>query len=125
MVKKCLTIIALSAFLSQSALAGEVVIEKVKVTHRGDTAFRFAVTLRHDDEGWEHYADLWQVLGPDEKVLGERILAHPHENEQPFTRSAVIDVPEGLETVTIRARDNVHGWAEETAQVTVPWPDDD
>lgn len=125
MVKKCLTIIALGAFLGQSALAGEVVIEEVKVTHRGETAFRFAVTLGHDDEGWEHYADLWQVLGHGGEVLGERVLAHPHENEQPFTRSAVIDVPEGLEAVTIRARDNVHGWAARTVEEAVPWPDDD
>ncbi|MEM9839917.1 MAG: hypothetical protein AAF830_12300 [Pseudomonadota bacterium] len=111
----------LGALLVSAAEAGEVKIEKVEVTARGGTSFRFAVTLRHDDEGWNHYADLWQVLGPDDEVLGERVLAHPHENEQPFTRSAVIKIPEGLDEVTIRARDNVHGWAEDTVTVDIPW----
>ena len=44
------------------------------------------VTVRtNDDAGWDHYADKWIVEGPDGAVYGERVLAHPHENEQPFT----------------------------------------
>lgn len=124
MVKKSL-MAALAVLAASPATAGQVVIEKVKVTARGGESFRFAVTLRHDDEGWEHYADLWQVLDPDGAVLGERVLAHPHVDEQPFTRSATITVPEGTEKVTIRARDTVHGWAKATSEVVVPWPDEE
>ena len=52
-----------------------------------DGRWRFDVTLLHNDEGWEHYANAWQVIDPDSgKILGERILAHPHDNEQPFSR---------------------------------------
>ena len=47
----------------------------------------FSVTLEHADEGWSHYADQWEVLSLDGNLLGKRVLHHPHENEQPFTRS--------------------------------------
>jgi len=67
--------------------------------------------MRHADAGWDHYADKWQVIGPDGTVLGERVLAHPHDTEQPFTRSqSGITLPEDVRTVSIRAHDKVHGW---------------
>lgn len=103
-----------------SAHAGDVTIEGVNVKHLKDRDFRFSVTLRHSDEGWEHYADHWEVRDLDGDVLGQRPLAHPHDDEQPFTRSAVITVPEGLETVEVFARDTVHGWTETPTTVEVP-----
>ena len=74
--------------------------------------WRFAVTVRHNDEGWDHYADAWQVIDPEsEKILGERILAHPHDNEQPFTRSqSGINIPAETTRVIVRAKCNVHGF---------------
>ena len=40
-----------------------------------------------------------------------RLLLHPHENEQPFTRSqSGIVVPDGVTTVTVRAHDLVDGF---------------
>jgi hypothetical protein len=66
--------------------------------------------VRHADTGWDHYANRWDVLAPDGTVLGTRTLLHPHENEQPFTRSlSGVSVPEGVRLVTIRANDSVHG----------------
>ena len=63
-------------------------VEYVKATEVSDGVWRFDVTVRHNDEGWDHYADAWQVIDPGSgDILGERILAHPHDNEQPFTRS--------------------------------------
>ena len=70
------------------ALAGEADVVGVEVTKQGQGRFRFDVTVRHADEGWDHYADRWEVLGPDGAALGVRELAHPHVNEQPFTRLA-------------------------------------
>lgn len=102
------------------AQAGDVTIEKVKIKPLGGDQYRFSVTLRHNDTGWDHYADLWQVLAGEDEVLGERVLAHPHENEQPFTRSAVIRVPQGAENLRVRAHDSVHGWAEEVYTVELP-----
>jgi hypothetical protein len=58
---------------------------------------RFVVTVRHADEGWNHYANAWQVLAPDGAVLATRVLRHPHVGEQPFTRAlAGVKVPPGV-----------------------------
>ena len=51
------------------------------------------------------------VVGPDGAVLGSRVLAHPHVDEQPFTRSlSGISIGETIGSVTVRARDSVHGF---------------
>ncbi|WP_455373735.1 hypothetical protein [Limibacillus halophilus] len=103
------------------ALAGVVeIVEAVAYADPGGK-WRFDVTLKHGDTGWEHYADQWDVLAPDGSVLGTRVLYHPHVNEQPFTRSlGGVAVPEGLDEVTIRAHDKVHGWADKTYRVELP-----
>lgn len=77
----------------------------------GTSGWRIDVTLRHPDTGWDHYADGWEVLSPEGEVLGTRPLAHPHEHEQPFTRSlSSVAIPAGLDHVLIRASCNVDGW---------------
>ncbi len=107
--------------LCPAAMAGEADVVDVEVTKRGDGQFRFEVTVRHADEGWEHYADRWDVVGPDGEVLGVRELAHPHVNEQPFTRSlGGVAIPAGVSEVTVRARDSVHGYG--GAEITVDVP---
>ena len=59
-----------------------VQVRHVKAQKTGDT-WTFSVTVRHNDEGWDHYADIWQVLHPETgEVLGERVLLHPHDTEQ-------------------------------------------
>jgi len=74
----------------------------------------FHVTLEHEDTGWDHHADRWEVLGPDGAVLGTRVLLHPHENEQPFTRQlSGVAVPAGVALVTIRGHDSLHGEGKE------------
>jgi hypothetical protein len=38
-------------------------------------------------------------------------LLHPHENEQPFTRSqGGLNIPEDVDHVIVRAHDLVDGW---------------
>jgi hypothetical protein len=88
--------------------AGEVDVIAAKIDHAGGDFYRFSVTLQHDDESWEHFAKAWEVLDLDGKVLGARVLLHPHINEQPFTRSQIISIPENINQVTIRAYDLVH-----------------
>ncbi len=100
--------------------AGEADIVGVKISKQSAGSYRFDITVRHDDKGWDHYADKWDVVAPDGSVLGTRELAHPHESEQPFTRSlSGIRIPDGVEKVTLRAHDSVHkyGGAEMTAEV--------
>ncbi len=83
------------------------------------SGFAFAVTVRSDDVGWDGYADRWEVV-LDGAVVGERILTHPHVEEQPFTRSqSGIQVPSGSE-VAVRAHHTVGGWCGATMTVRVP-----
>lgn len=94
------------------AWAGSTQIVHARYERTGAGLYTFHVTLRHDDEGWDHYADKWQVLSLEGDVLGERVLLHPHVDEQPFTRSqSGIAAPEGTGEVVIRAHDTVHGWS--------------
>lgn len=104
----------LTAILTLSpALSGEVEITAVSATESNGT-WRFDVTLRHGDTGWDHYADAWEVRLEDGTVLGTRTLFHPHVEEQPFTRSlSGVTIPPGVERVLVFAHDSVHGWTAE------------
>jgi hypothetical protein len=76
-----------------------------------DGTWTFEVTVQHEDTGWEHYADCWQVLTSEGEVLANRVLAHPHVNEQPFTRSqSGIVIPADVTRVRVRAHDLVRGY---------------
>ena len=103
------------------ALAGEADVVQVKVTKQASGTYRFDVTVSHADEGWDHYADKWIVTDRDGTVLGERVLHHPHVNEQPFTRSlSGVSIPAGIDTVYVKAQDSVHEWGGRDFEVTVP-----
>ena len=93
----------------------------VAVTPEDSGTYRFDVTVRSADTGPEKYADLWEVRAPDGRVLGKRVLAHPHVDEQPFTRSqGGIAVPAEVGFVTVVARDSVAGFCGIAAEVEVP-----
>ena len=93
----------------QLVSAGEADVLAVETSCDGGTTCRFSVTVQHADEGWEHYANRWEIIGPSGKVIGVRELAHPHVNEQPFTRSlGNVNVPADISEVTVRAHDSVH-----------------
>ena len=105
--------------LSAPVQAGEVKIVDVRV--ECPATCTFLVTLEHADEGWNHYADQWDVLTLDDRLLGSRVLHHPHENEQPFTRSlSGVAIPAEIERVKIRARDSKHGYSEQEFVVDLP-----
>lgn len=100
---------ALLAPFQVASQAGEADVVKVDVRRTGDT-YRFSVAVLHADTGWDHYANAFEVVGPDGTVLATRVLAHPHVNEQPFTRSlGNVAIPDTVQSVTVRAVDSVHG----------------
>ena len=114
-----MSVILLSA--ASLASAGEADVVEVEATQQGGDTWRFSVTIRHDDTGWDHYADRWDVVGPDGNVYGERVLAHPHVNEQPFTRSlSGVKIPTEVDRVTLRANDSVHGLGGAEMSVELP-----
>lgn len=86
-------------------------VTHVMATQQSGGSWCFATSVRHNDQGWEHYADGWEVIDLAGEQLGYRQLAHPHDNEQPFTRSQCnINIPAGLSQVIVRAKCNKHGF---------------
>gem|GEM_PF-438047 len=73
-------------------------------------SYTFAVTIRSPDTGCSQYADWWEVVSLDGRLIARRPLAHSHVDEQPFTRSAgSIDLaPEDL--VIVRAHMSPGGY---------------
>ena len=90
----------------------------VRAVESGSNTWTFHVTVAHLDTGWDDYADGWDVVLPDGMVIKPdpssqftRLLLHPHENEQPFTRSqSGITMPADVTTVVVRAHDLVDGF---------------
>lgn len=112
---------AVACVLSGVAWAGEADDEAVRIAKERGGSYRFDVTVRHADTGWKHYADRWDVVAAGGRVLGHRVLVHPHENEQPFTRSLFgVSIPAGIVRVTVRAHDTVHGLGGKEAVVKMP-----
>ncbi len=104
-----------------SAQAGEVDVVKVEVTKSGDNTYLFQVTLSHQDEGWDHFANKWDVIDAEGAVLGTRVLYHPHTNEQPFTRSLPnVRIPSATGTVTVLGHDSVHEYGGKTVTLDLP-----
>lgn len=110
-----------TAFASSPVNAGEADVVAVDIIADGDGAHRFDVTVEHGDEGWDHYADRWDVLDDAGRVIASRTLLHSHVNEQPFTRSlSGVALPRGLGHVTVRAHDTVHGLGGRIMRVAIP-----
>ena len=101
-----------------SVRAGEADVIGAKAHRTGRGIYDLDVTVRSRDTGWDRYADQIEVLAPGGKVLAVRVLEHPHETEQPFTRDVPqVHVPLGVDTVTIRARFKPVGFDGETFQL--------
>lgn len=116
-----LSVLVLLASAGISALAGEADVLGVDVTCTENRVCRFDVTVKHADEGWKHYANRWEVLSPGGDTLATRVLAHPHDNEQPFTRSLTkVSIPGDLSEVIVRAHDLVHEYGGKELVVPIP-----
>ncbi len=103
-----------------AALADIPVVEAAKASKSG-AAWTISVTLSHPDTGWDHYADGWEVVTEDGTSLGIRELAHPHVDEQPFTRSlSGVEIPAGTTRIGVRARGSVHGWGDAITWIDLP-----
>jgi hypothetical protein len=97
---------------------GNADVRFVRAVEAPDGTWTFHVTVEHPDTGWEDYADGWDVVTPDGTVLRPdpdspftRLLLHPHESEQPFTRSqGGLVIPDGVTQVRVRAHDLVAGY---------------
>jgi hypothetical protein len=119
-VQGLLVLLAVTS-VTPATVAGEADVIKARVSQTGEGVYSFDVTVRHGDEGWKHYANRWQIVGPDDMLLGERVLFHPHVNEQPFTRGlSGVKIPTSIRQVRIRAGDLVHGFGGKEMTVSIP-----
>ncbi len=103
------------------AYAGEADVIDVEVRKRGSNLYNISVTVQHQDAGWDHYANRWEVLDEKGAVIGTRTLHHPHVNEQPFTRVLPgLTIPADIKKITIRSHDSVHEYGGKTITVGLP-----
>lgn len=120
-MKTIVLIISIFVLTINAGYAGPADVVDVQVKPDGAQSFDFSVGVRHNDEGWDHFANKWDVVAPDGTILATRVLHHPHENEQPFTRSlGGIMIPDGITTVTVLARDSVHGYGGKIITIQLP-----
>ena len=62
-----------------------------------------------------------EIIGPHGTILGTRVLAHPHVDEQPFTRSlGGVKIDDGINQVTVRAVDNLAVGGGRSIKVSLP-----
>ncbi len=115
------------------ATAGNADVEYVKAVQAKDGSWTFLVTVRHPDAGWKDYADGWDVVTEDGTVLKPdpaspftRLLLHPHDAEQPFTRSqSGVVIPPEVKRLRVRAHDLVDGWGGVEVEIDLGVADDE
>lgn len=112
---------AVALLFCGSATAGEADVIDVKVRHAAAGVYDFDITVRSVDRGWDYFADAFEVLSLDGRLLGRRVLLHPHETEQPFTRDLYgVRIPSGVHEVVVRARHKPGGYDGASMRVRLP-----
>jgi len=90
----------------------------VDAVQSDDGSWCIYTTVRHNDEGWDHFANAWQVVDQDGNELAWRLLAHPHDDEQPFERDKCrINIPQHVTKVVVQAKCNVHGFGGQSVTI--------
>ena len=108
-------------FITTAVVADDANVKNVEIINEGDNRFTFEVTVQHNDTGWDHYADRWEILNPEGKIIAIRVLRHPHVKEQPFTRRLhFVVVDEEIDEVTVRAHCPVNEFGGEQLTVKIP-----
>jgi len=128
------TTLILGIMMSSSLASGPVFASEanadvinVKAVDRGAGGWTFHVTVLHPDTGWDDYCNGWDVVSDQGEVIKKsssdeftRLLLHPHEQEQPFTRSqSGLEIPPGVRSVTVRAHDLVHGFGGREVEINL------
>ena len=99
---------------SLPAAADTPKVVNARIIKLGKTSYEFQVTVQHVDASLDHFADRWEIIGPGGRVLGTRVLYHPHIGERQFTRKLRgVTIPEGVEHVIVRVHDKLHGYGRE------------
>jgi len=73
-------------------------------------AYTFSLRIESPDLGCEQYADWWEVLTEEGRLLYRRVLTHSHVTEQPFTRTGSPVPIDPDEIVWVRAHMHPSGF---------------
>jgi hypothetical protein len=93
----------------------------VKIKSLGNERFDFDVTLSSPYDTPQRYCDAFKVMDSQGKLLGERVLLHDHQTEQPFTRDLHgIVIPVAVRAVTVQGRDLKFGYGGKSLQIALP-----
>ena len=119
-MKHILNLTALTMLASTGPMLADPAQIVSAEARKSGNGWTFSVTLRHAETGWDDYANGWRVVGTDGTIIGTRVLAHPHQNEQPFTRSlSGVQLPDGTTQVLIEASTLTGGWEGEKLTLTI------
>jgi hypothetical protein len=106
-MKNHFTILLLAATLMLAcglAHAGEADVIAATAKRNADGTYRIDATIKSRDTGWDYYAERFEVVTKDGRILATRVLLHPHQDEQPFTREVDnVKIPDGISEVKVRA----------------------
>jgi hypothetical protein len=128
-----LLVIILPAATVSALSKGNADVLSVRAVETAKDIWTFEVTVSHPDKGWKDYANGWDVVLPDNTVLKTdpddeftRVLWHPHETEQPFTRSQRgLKIPSTIQKIRIRAHDLMNGFGGKEVVVDLTQPEGD
>jgi hypothetical protein len=106
-MKNHFTLLLLAATLMLAcglAHAGEADVIAATAKRNADGTYRIDATIKSRDTGWDYYAERFEVVTKDGRILATRVLLHPHNDEQPFTRELDdVKIPAGVSEVKVRA----------------------
>ena len=101
----------------QSEDETSAVVLNIDVTGE-EPGYNFAVSISSPDLGCKQYADWWEVLDENGKLLHRRVFSHSHIDEQPFERSAAVNV-KADQIVIVRAHMNNNGYGTQALKGSV------
>lgn len=81
--------------------------------------YSFSVTLKSPDLGCDQYADWWEIIDAEGKLLFRRVLSHSHVQEQPFARSGGSLTLSDTATLTIRGHMSNIGYGKEAMRGSI------
>ena len=114
-------LLALAFLVAGPTFASEASVLDATVEAEPGGTYAFTATVNHDDKGWTDYADRFDILTPEGKVIASRTIYSPHVGKMPVVRSiAHIDVPIGITQVIIQAHSSADGPGTRTVILKLP-----